>query len=266
MVSECMALSHFEASVKEVEIMIREEWRGLTSFIVILIIFSAFFAICTNAAVASPEQNVCRDLPVEAQVISSVITVSLDITVGSATYYAIDEEIPSGWTVTGASDGGDYTSESGHVKWVITAGAMDKVYTYTVQIGDASGTYAFSGEYQMEGMGDSASIDCDSSITVEVTSDDGSDDNNPEITTIDEQETTTIDEQEIVTVNDPEINDESSSVSIEKADDTTLKSVATTESPDDSAEEIPEEAAAGSPMMVIVIGAIIIAGYKLKEK
>ena len=239
--------------------MIREEWRGLTSFIVILIIFSAFFAICTNAAVASPEQNVCRDLPVEAQVISSVITVSLDITVGSATYYAIDEEIPSGWTVTGASDGGDYTSESGHVKWVITAGAMDKVYTYTVQIGDASGTYAFSGEYQMEGMGDSASIDCDSSITVEVTSDDGSDDNNPEITTIDEQEIATVNDP------DPEINDESSSVSIEKAD-TTLKSVATTESPDDSAEEIPEEAAAGSPMMVIVIGAIIIAGYKLKEK
>ena len=254
--------------------MTREECRGLTAFIVILLIFSAFFVIGTGAATAStsdPEQNVCRDLPSGTQAPGSVITVSLDATVGSATYYAIDEEVPSGWTITGASDGGDYTADPGHVKWVVTSGTADKTYSYTVQIpGDASGTYAFSGgEFQMEGMSSSDLIDCDPSITVEGTSGDGTDtgdSNDLGTTTINDQETTTINDQETATVNDPdpETDDESSSASTESASNTSVKSVATTQSPDNSAEEVPASEA-GSSMFAIVIGVIVIVSYKLKE-
>ena len=67
----------------------------------------------------------------------------------------------------------------------------------------------------------------------------------------------------ITTINDPETDDESSSESTESAD-TTLKSVTTTQSPDNSAEEVPASEA-GSSMFAIVIGAIVIVSYKLKE-
>ena len=113
------------------------------------------------------EQNVCRDLPAGAQAPGSVITVSLATTVGSASYYSIDAIVPSGWTVTGASDGGNYISDPGHVKWAVTTGAVDKTYTYTVQIpGDASGTYAFGGKFEMQGMSSPDPIDCDTEVTV----------------------------------------------------------------------------------------------------
>ncbi|MCQ1535906.1 hypothetical protein FTO70_09485 [Methanosarcina sp. KYL-1] len=111
--------------------------------------------------------NVCRDLPEEDQAPGSTITVKLDVTVDSATYYAIDEEVPEGWTVTGASGSGDYTKDPGHVKWVITSGAADTTYTYTVEIPeDASGAYTFNGEFMMEGMADPAAIDCDTQVNV----------------------------------------------------------------------------------------------------
>jgi len=116
---------------------------------------------------ASAEQNVCRDLPSGDQAAGTEITVSLAATVGSATYCAIDEVVPAGWTVTGASDAGDYTAEAGHIKWVVTGGAMDKTYTYTVQIpGDASGTCTFSGEFQMEGMRGPEPRGCDTEVRV----------------------------------------------------------------------------------------------------
>ena len=134
--------------------------------IVVMLLLAAIPMISSAAA----EQNVCRDLPSGTQAPGSVIIVSLDTTVDSATYYAIDEEVPSGWTVTGASDAGDYTSDPGHVKWVVTSGAVNKTYTYTVQIPGAAadGIYAFGpGEFLMEGMGSASPIDCDTDVTVE---------------------------------------------------------------------------------------------------
>ena len=255
--------------------MIREKWRDLTSFTVILIIFSAFFMVSISAAVASPEQNVCRDLPLGTQAPGSVITVSLDATVDASTSsITIDEVVPSGWTVTGASDGGDYTAQSGHVTWMVTSGATTKTYTYTVQIPDAaSGTYDFSGLFRMDGMSSSDTIDCDPSITVEGNSGDSSDSNDLGTATEDDSE---IDDESssvstesasntLATINDSEADDESSSASTESVS-TTHKSVATTQSPDDSSAEIPAaEEEAGSSMLVIVIGAIVIVSYKLKE-
>ena len=250
--------------------MTREEWRGLTAFTVILLIFSASFVIGIGAAVAGaavasasdPEQNVCRDLPSGTQAPGSVITVSLDATVGSATYYAIDEEVPSGWKVTGASDQVDYITEPGHVKWVFTSDAADKTLTYTVQIpDDADGTCAFSGVFQMEGMDSPDSIDCDTTITVEGTS---SDSNDLGTTTGTNDPETNDPETNDLETNDPETDDESSSESTASAS-TTLKSAATTQSAaDDSAEEVPASEA-GSSMFAIIIGAIVIVSYKLKE-
>ena len=134
--------------------------------IVVMLLLAAIPMISSAAA----EQNVCRDLPSGTQTPGSAIIVSLDTTIDSATFYAIDEEVPSGWMVTGASDAGDYTSDPGHVKWVVTSGAVDKTYTYTVQIPGAAadGTYAFGpGEFLMEGMGSASPIDCDTDVTVE---------------------------------------------------------------------------------------------------
>jgi len=122
------------------------------------------------AAVGVPmvaaEGGVTRTLPATAAP-GSTVTVSLAVTVGSATYYSIDEQVPAGWTVTGASGGGD-TSDSGHVKWLVVGGAVDKTYTYTVNIpADASlGSYTFTGTYMLEGMTEEANISGDSSITV----------------------------------------------------------------------------------------------------
>lgn len=244
--------------------MIREEWRGLTLFTVILIIFSAFFVIGIGAAVASPEQNVCRDLPAEAQP-GDEITVELVITADGADRIIIDDMVPAGWTVTGASNGG--VPDGNHVRWAkFGDDFVDTTYTYTVQIpGDAAlELHTFSGVYKLVS-GDSNAIDCDSSITVEVTSGGSSDSNNLETATIDEQEITTVNDQETATVNDPdsETDDESSSASTESASNT-HKSVATTQSMDDSAEEVPASEA-GSSMLVIVVGAIVIVSYKLKE-
>ncbi|MBN2489216.1 MAG: hypothetical protein JXA98_09315, partial [Methanosarcinaceae archaeon] len=123
----------------------------------------------TVVTVATPsEQNVCRDLPAGTQAPGSMVTVSLETTVGSASFYVIDEMIPAGCMVTGASDDGDFTSTPGHVYWVVTSGATDTTYTYTVMIpGYASdGTYTFNGIFQMEGMSSSETISCDTTITV----------------------------------------------------------------------------------------------------
>ena len=173
--------------------------------------------------------------------------------------------VPAGWTVTGASDGG--VPEGNHVRWAKFGGDfVDTTYTYTVRIpGDiALGMHTFSGVYNL-GSGSNA-INCDLSITVEVTSGDSSDNNNLETATIDEQEITTVNDQETATINDPdpEADDESSSESTASASTTSPKSVATTQSPDDSAEEVPASEA-GASMFAIVIGAIVIVSYKLKE-
>ncbi|MDD4497516.1 MAG: hypothetical protein PHV51_05105, partial [Methanosarcinaceae archaeon] len=123
--------------------------------------------LVTLPLVAASSSNVCRHLPSGNQAAGSEISVSLDVTVDCATYYAIEECVPAGWTITGASDGGDYTSDPGYVKWVIASGAVNKTYTYTVCIpNSASGTYSFAGIYQMECMADSSAIGCDTQVAV----------------------------------------------------------------------------------------------------
>ena len=117
--------------------------RGTMALLFVLV-------VCISSAAAA-DDTVTRDLPATANAGDS-ITVTLTVNIAtSATYYGIDEIVPSGWTVTSATDGGDYTAEAGHVKWVVTGGAADKVYSYTVTVpADASGACTFSGTYSSE--------------------------------------------------------------------------------------------------------------------
>lgn len=109
--------------------------------------------------------GVARILPDKGNA-GDTITVELDVRVGSATHYTIDEKVPSGWEVISASGGGDYTSEKGHIKWIVLSGANDIKYTYRVKIPvSASGSYTFSGYYAFEGMPE-RNIEGDEDITV----------------------------------------------------------------------------------------------------
>ncbi len=121
--------------------------------------------VCISSAAA--DDTVTRDLPASAGAGASItVNLTVDVETG-ATFYSIDETVPSGWTVTNATDGGDYTSETGHVKWVVTSGAADKTYSYTVDVpADASGAYTFDGIYAFEGMTDTATILGDTTVTV----------------------------------------------------------------------------------------------------
>ena len=121
--------------------------------------------VCISSAAA--DDTVTRDLPDSASA-GATITVNLTVDVETgAAFYSIDETVPSGWTVTNATDGGDYTSETGHVKWVVTGGAADKTYSYTVDVpADASGAYTFDGIYAFEGMAAEATILGDTTVTV----------------------------------------------------------------------------------------------------
>jgi len=86
------------------------------------------------------------------------VSVTLTVAaVGTATFYLMDEIYPAGWAVT--SPGGGSTTDSGHLKWVVTSGAVDTSYTYTLTV-PASATFpaSFSGVYRFEGDAASAPI------------------------------------------------------------------------------------------------------------
>ncbi|MDD4331851.1 MAG: hypothetical protein PHU28_05975, partial [Methanosarcinaceae archaeon] len=135
------------------------------SFMTIGIVLTLLLATLPLSAACS--SNVCRHLPSGELKAGSEITVSLDVKADCATYYCIDETVPKGWIVTSASDGGDYKSDQGHIKWLTLEGATDKTYIYTVKIPEsAKGSYSFDGIYQIEGMNKSTTIGCDKEVCI----------------------------------------------------------------------------------------------------
>jgi len=72
------------------------------------------------------------------------VNLTVSITSGQDTYYAIDESYPSGWTVMSTS--GDL-NQSGHIKWAIIQGAVSTNQTYVIRAPAGAGTYTFSGTY-----------------------------------------------------------------------------------------------------------------------
>ena len=134
-----------------------------------VLLLLAAVAVGSMPSVMAQAPSVTRDLPSGAQTAGSTITVSLDVTVGSATYYLIDEEVPTGWTVTSASGDGDYTTAPGHIFWTKLSGVTDTTLTYTVTIpADAAGDYTFAGTYVMEGMTAEATIGGETTVNVGV--------------------------------------------------------------------------------------------------
>ena len=119
--------------------------------------------VCISSAAAA--DTVTRDLPASADA-GATITVSLTVDVETdATYYVIDEIVPSGWTISDAS-GGD-TTEPGHIKWAVIMDAADITYSYTVDVpADATGACTFGGTYMFEGMADEATILGDTTVMV----------------------------------------------------------------------------------------------------
>lgn len=91
------------------------------------------------------------------------VTLTVDIT-GTETYYAIDERVPSGWTVKDAGTGS--AEHSGHLKWVVTENAADAAYTYVLTAPSQSGRADFSGIFMFEDMGVETPIGGPNQVTV----------------------------------------------------------------------------------------------------
>ncbi len=135
---------------------------GIILLVVILLLVSTS-VVSISALDASAGPDVIRTLPSSASS-GDVITVQLDVVVGSASYYAIDEQIPTNWEIVSTS--GD-TTEQGHVKWLVVSGATDTTYTYSVKIPmNASGKVFFNGKYEMDVMSAQADISGDNAIQI----------------------------------------------------------------------------------------------------
>lgn len=267
--------------------MIREEWRGLTSFTVILIIFSAFFVIGIGAAVASPSASinptVTSDL-VSGDVFQVTVDVNSDIytlrALNMYLYYdssalqvnSITENGLLGSSILTAPGSGD--DGAGTILYGIasTAGTYSPesgtFVTIEFKVKDTTdGTYNLDLANVELLDGANAAIPgvavTDGRVAVGTAFADPTVEVDPLASSDDSNDLETGNDLETTTINDPETDDESSSASTESAD-TTLKSVTTTQSPDNSAEEVPASEA-GSSMFAIVIGAIVIVSYKLKK-
>ena len=142
------------------------EKKTFTIGIVVLALVTAIVIGGMSSSVMAQTPGVIRVLPSDTQTAGSLIMVSLDVVVDSGTYYVIDEEVPAGWTVTNASEEGDYTTTPGHIFWTKLSSATDTTLTYTVTIpGAAVGDYTFAGTYMMEGMTAETTIGGDIIIT-----------------------------------------------------------------------------------------------------
>jgi hypothetical protein len=95
--------------------------------------------------------TVTRSIP--NAIVGESLTVSLNIDVGNASYYIIEEFVPSGWTITSISGSGT-SAVAGRITWSVLSGATDTTHTYTVNVPlDAiEPPYeSFTGTYMLEG-------------------------------------------------------------------------------------------------------------------
>ncbi|MDP2974057.1 MAG: hypothetical protein Q8N60_03325 [Candidatus Diapherotrites archaeon] len=109
------------------------------------------FAICilvTGYACASTVSRSFSSTTVQPSA-DLTVTLTIDIT-GIETFYAIDELVPSGWTVKDAGTGS--AEHKGHVKWVVIQGAKNTALTYTLTAPSEPGTATFAGTCMFEGM------------------------------------------------------------------------------------------------------------------
>jgi hypothetical protein len=108
--------------------------------------------------------NVIRSLSAGSVPAGGEIEVSLAVTVNVSDFYAIDDILPPGWTVSDPGNGSD--EEPGHWKVAVLENATNVTYEYTATAPGQSGNYFFSGDYMFEQMNESAPIAGDSGVTV----------------------------------------------------------------------------------------------------
>ena len=120
--------------------------KGLKKIGIVVMVLLVSLVMISSA---SGEPNVARDLPATVQP-GDEFTVTLDVTLNGADKELIEDNVPSGWTITDAP-GGSITTSGETVSWVST-GAPQTSYTYTVEVpGDAAdGMYDFSGEFSIQ--------------------------------------------------------------------------------------------------------------------
>lgn len=139
-------------------------WKYLGILIVVIVIILAGSLFMLTSQKTSPtqtkpqyfEENLSPiEIPklatgVYREMISSIsikntVEVSLNVTVGDAKYYAIEEIIPANWTITNPGSG--TIDSSGNLKWVVLADAKDVILKYSVAAPSNPGKYLFSGKY-----------------------------------------------------------------------------------------------------------------------
>ena len=249
--------------------MIREERRVLTLFTVMILIFTVSFVLGIGAAVASPSASI------DPMVTSNLVqgdTFQVTVDVNSDTHYlreinmymyynssalqvnSITEHGLLGSSILTAPGSGDY--DDGTILYGIASTADTYLpesgtflaIEFQVEDTTADGIYNLNLGYVV--LKDESNVDIPG---VAVT------DGRIGVGNVFVNPTVEVDPQ----VNNGDISD-SNNIGTASANTTSLKSVATTQSTDYSTEEVPA-AEAGSSMLVIVIGVIVIASYKLKE-
>jgi hypothetical protein len=126
------------------------------------------FAICILVAGYACASTVSRSFSSTTVQQGADLTVILTVDItGTETFYAIDELVPSGWTVKDAGTGN--AEHTGHVKWVEIQGAKNTAVTYTLTAPSNTETATFAGTYMFEGMPNEAQIEGQNQVSVGAT-------------------------------------------------------------------------------------------------
>ncbi len=97
------------------------------------------------------------------------VTLVVEVVEGTENFYAIDEIMPSEWTLVDPGFLND--SQTDHLKKMNTSDASDTSYTYKVRSPAVPNTYVWSGIYQVAGMGSDVSILGSTQVTVSLCTD-----------------------------------------------------------------------------------------------
>jgi len=125
--------------------------------------FICLFLLFLMAASCSAS-SVSRSFSKATAYMDESIMVNLTVSITSGeTFYAIDENYPSGWEIISTT--GNF-SQLGHVKWVVAENAVNTTHSYTIKIPMQPGTHTFSGIYMFENMIAEATISGSSQVTV----------------------------------------------------------------------------------------------------
>ncbi|MFP4111983.1 MAG: hypothetical protein ACLFPQ_03435 [Candidatus Woesearchaeota archaeon] len=115
----------------------------------------SLFAVLLVSAVMA-DSGIERIMPAQAERCSNV-EIEIIVSVDEDTFYAIDEEIPSGWDI---DDPGlaDETQEN-HLKWLVLSGAEDINYKYRLNAPcNNFGIHEFNGKYMFGSDSESSTL------------------------------------------------------------------------------------------------------------